>query len=64
MKEFKPMVLKIKNLLVEEQGQGMTEYGLVLGLIAVAVVGTLALLRTEIIKIFNDALTTVKSRTP
>jgi pilus assembly protein Flp/PilA len=58
------MMLKIKNLLVEEQGQGMTEYGLVLGLIAVAVVGTLALLRTEIINIFTDALNTVKSRTP
>ena len=56
------MMLKIKNLLVEEQGQGMTEYGLVLGLIAVAVVATLVLLRTEIINIFKDALTTVQSR--
>ncbi|MDB5056101.1 MAG: hypothetical protein JWM44_4151 [Bacilli bacterium] len=56
------MMLKIKNLLVEEKGQGMTEYGLVLGLIAVAVVATLVLLRTEIINIFKDALTTVQSR--
>jgi pilus assembly protein Flp/PilA len=56
------MMLKIKNLLVEEKGQGMTEYGLVLGLIAVAVVGTLALLRNEIITIFKDALATVQSR--
>jgi pilus assembly protein Flp/PilA len=62
MKELKLMMLKIKNLLVEEQGQGMTEYGLVLGLIAVAVVATLVLLRTEIINIFKDALTTVQSR--
>jgi pilus assembly protein Flp/PilA len=62
MKELKPMMLKIKNLLVEEKGQGMTEYGLVLGLIAVAVVTTLVLLRTEIINIFKDALTTVQGR--
>jgi pilus assembly protein Flp/PilA len=56
------MVNKLKGILIEEKGQGMTEYGLVLGLIAVAVVTTLVALRTEIIKIFNDALTTVKSR--
>jgi pilus assembly protein Flp/PilA len=62
MKELKFMMLKIKNLLLEEQGQGMTEYGLVLGLIAVAVVGTLVLLRGEIVKIFNDVLSTVQGR--
>jgi pilus assembly protein Flp/PilA len=62
MKEQKLMMLKIKNLLVEEKGQGMTEYGLVLGLIAVAVVGTLVLLRTEIINIFTNALNTIKAR--
>jgi pilus assembly protein Flp/PilA len=56
------MMLKIKNLLVEEKGQGMTEYGLVLGLIAVAVVGTLVLLRNEIITIFKDVLATVQGR--
>jgi pilus assembly protein Flp/PilA len=56
------MMLKIKNLLVEEKGQGMTEYGLVLGLIAVAVVVTLVALRKEIITIFNDVLTTVQGR--
>jgi pilus assembly protein Flp/PilA len=62
MKELKLMMQKIKNLLAEEQGQGMTEYGLVLGLIAVAVVATLVALRTEIINIFKDALTTVQGR--
>ena len=56
------MMNKFKGLLVEEQGQGMTEYGLVLGLIAVAVVATLVALRGEITKIFQDALTTVQSR--
>ncbi|MCZ8521585.1 MULTISPECIES: Flp family type IVb pilin [Paenibacillus] len=56
------MMNKFKALVTEEQGQGMTEYGLVLGLIAVAVVATLVMLRTEITNIFTDALTTVQSR--
>jgi len=56
------MVNKLRGILIDEKGQGMTEYGLVLGLIAVAVVATLVLLRTEIINIFKDALTTVQSR--
>jgi pilus assembly protein Flp/PilA len=62
MKELKFMMQKIKNLLVEEQGQGMTEYGLVLGLIAVAVVGILALLRTQIINMFQGVLDAVTNR--
>jgi pilus assembly protein Flp/PilA len=56
------MVNKLKGILIEEKGQGMTEYGLVLGLIAVAVVVTLVALRKEIIAIFGDALTAVQSR--
>jgi len=56
------MTTMLKGFLKNEQGQGMTEYGLVLGLIAVAVVATLVSLRTEIINIFKDALTTVQSR--
>lgn len=55
------MKAKMKALFTEEQGQGMTEYGLVLGIIAVAVVGTLALLRTEIVAIFDKVLTNVKT---
>lgn len=54
------MLKKIKALFVEEEGQGMTEYGLVLGIIAVAVVGILAALRTQIVAMFNsvkDAIT-------
>ncbi|WP_426454040.1 Flp family type IVb pilin [Paenibacillus sp. S-38] len=57
------MMNKLRALVTEEQGQGMTEYGLVLGLIAVAVVATLVMLRTEITNIFTDALNTVQSRT-
>lgn len=56
------MLKKLQALVTEEKGQGMTEYGLVLGLIAVAVVVTLGLFRDEIILIFNDALAAVQSR--
>ncbi|MCF6139276.1 Flp family type IVb pilin [Pseudalkalibacillus berkeleyi] len=56
------MMNKLKGLIVEEQGQGMTEYGLVLGLIAVAAVGSLALLREEIVTMFKDVVSLVKGR--
>jgi pilus assembly protein Flp/PilA len=42
------MINKMKNLFVEEQGQGMTEYGLVLGAIAIGVVVALVLLKDQI----------------
>jgi pilus assembly protein Flp/PilA len=50
---------KLMGLIKEEQGQGMTEYGLVLGLIAVAAVGALVLLRDEIVTMYNNAVTAV-----
>ena len=56
------MMKKMKALLAEEQGQGMTEYGLVLGIIAVAVVGALALLRTQIIEMFDNVVTAVTGK--
>lgn len=56
------MMMKLKGLVMEEHGQGMTEYGLVLGVIAVAVVGILVTLRTEITTMFDDALTKIQGR--
>ncbi|MGC5325429.1 Flp family type IVb pilin [Brevibacillus sp. SYSU BS000544] len=56
------MMNKFKGLLVEEHGQGMTEYGLVLGIIAVAVVGALATLRGEIMEMYNNVVTLVTNR--
>ncbi|HOF99743.1 MAG: Flp/Fap pilin component [Firmicutes bacterium ADurb.Bin248] len=43
------------NILRDENGQGMVEYGLLLGLIALVVVGALVLLGPSISKMFNDA---------
>jgi pilus assembly protein Flp/PilA len=50
---------KLMGLIKEEQGQGMTEYGLVLGLIAVAAVGALVLLRDEVVAMYNNAVAAV-----
>ena len=51
------MINKMRNLIVEEEGQGMTEYGLVLGVIAIAVVGILVTMRTSIVALFTKANT-------
>ena len=56
------MMKKMKALFTEEEGQGMTEYGLVLGIIAVAVVGALALLRTQIIDMFDNVVKAVTGK--
>jgi len=42
----------------EEEGQGMAEYGLILALIAVVVIGALTMLGTELGGIF-DSITNV-----
>lgn len=56
------MMKKLQGLVKEEQGQGMTEYGLVLGVIAVGVVVTLGLLRDEIVTMFNDVVGNITNR--
>jgi pilus assembly protein Flp/PilA len=53
------MMKKIKALFREEEGQGMTEYGLVLGIIAVAVVAALVLLRGQIVEMFQKVVASV-----
>lgn len=61
------MLNKMKNLVVAEEGQGMTEYGLVLGVIAIAVVGILVTMRDQIFSLFqqaSDKLTEAGATTP
>ncbi|MBF8983817.1 Flp family type IVb pilin [Lutibacter sp. B2] len=53
------MLKKLKGLISEEQGQGMTEYGLILGVIAVAVIGIIALFGPRITAMFNDTLDSI-----
>ncbi|MBS4197905.1 Flp family type IVb pilin [Lederbergia citri] len=54
------MMEKIKALIFGEEGQGMTEYGLVLGLIAVGVVAVLIIMRDQIIALFNRAVDAIR----
>ena len=48
------MMELFKELFTEEDGQGMTEYGLILGLIAIAAIAMLALLGDQIKVFFTD----------
>ncbi|WP_316571131.1 Flp family type IVb pilin [Neobacillus sp. YIM B06451] len=58
------MMNKMKALLTEEQGQGMTEYGLVLGVIAIGVVTILITFKEKIIAIFTDVTTEIEKVNP
>jgi pilus assembly protein Flp/PilA len=51
--EEKIMKNNMKSLIDEEEGQGMTEYGLALGVITIAVVGIIAVMRSNIVTLFN-----------
>jgi pilus assembly protein Flp/PilA len=42
------MTTAIRNILVDEQGQGLGEYGLILGLIAVACIAAVVFLSGQI----------------
>lgn len=57
------MLELMKNLIVEEEGQALTEYGLILGLVAVVVVLVLAAMGDEIVKIFQSIVTELKGAT-
>lgn len=53
-----------KKLIQEEEGQALTEYGLIIGLIAVGVIGGVSLLGSQISALFGkltDALKTAAS---
>ena len=45
----------MKNMFMDESGQGMVEYGLILGLIAVAAIAALVILGPRIKGIFDNA---------
>ncbi|MBT2727435.1 Flp family type IVb pilin [Bacillus sp. ISL-75] len=50
------MLKKIKNLVVQEEGQGLSEYGLVLAGVVVVVGVAVGLLKTEITSLFTNLL--------
>ena len=50
------MMEKFKGLLVEEEGQGMAEYALILGVLAVGVVAALVIFGDAIIAQFKEVI--------
>jgi pilus assembly protein Flp/PilA len=50
------MLKMVKNLVSDERGQGMTEYGLVLGVIGVGAVAALVALRGQITGLLEGAM--------
>jgi len=44
-----------KNMIADEDGQGMVEYGLLVGLIAIVVIGALVFLGPKIAAMFTSA---------
>ncbi|TVT27363.1 Flp family type IVb pilin [Salinicoccus cyprini] len=52
-----------KGLLMEEEGQGMTEYGLILGVLVVIVVAAFGLFADEISAMLGRVVTAIKTET-
>lgn len=54
------IVLKlIKKLSVEERGQGMTEYGLILALLVIGVIAVLVVMGPKLVKQFQKVSDTI-----
>lgn len=51
------MMEHVKRFLAGQEGQGMAEYGLILALIAVVVIGALGVLGTSIRDKFGEVIT-------
>jgi pilus assembly protein Flp/PilA len=58
------MLEHLKRLLTGEEGQGMAEYGLILALVAVVVIGALTALGGSIKDKFNEVVKTGLGGTP
>ncbi len=58
------MATLMQRLVREESGQGMTEYGLILALVAVVVIGALVAMGNELKTIFGNVVTGLKGTDP
>lgn len=53
--------VKIRNWFDREEGQGMVEYAMIVGLVAVGVIALLTLLGTQVKEIFTGITTGLKA---
>lgn len=58
------MLNKIKSFVSDEKGQGMTEYGLVLGIVGIGVIVALIALRDQISNLLTNITGTLTNKTP
>ncbi|GAW92834.1 Flp family type IVb pilin [Calderihabitans maritimus] len=58
------MLAVLRRLWREEDGQGMTEYGLILALVAVLLIGSLLAMKDKLAAIFNDITTGLEGTNP
>lgn len=54
------MLKVLRRLWDEDEGQGMVEYGLIIALVAVVLIGVLTLLGTNLTGLFQKTADTVK----
>jgi len=49
------MLKTIKNFLADERGQASTEYAVIIGVVALVLIGVLIAFRDELVRIFDDS---------
>lgn len=54
----------IKNIISDEKGQGMTEYGLILGVIGIGAIAAIVALRDQIADLLEAIKTKLFEKTP
>ncbi|MEH7501325.1 Flp family type IVb pilin [Neobacillus drentensis] len=57
------MLQKMKNLVVQEEGQALTEYGLIIALVSVLLAGVLITFKGELANVFTNIATALKKTT-
>lgn len=58
------MLKTIKNFLADERGQASTEYAVIIGIVALALIAVLVGFRDELERIFTDATTELQTEVP
>ncbi len=59
---MKKLMVRLATFFYSEKGQGMVEYGLIIGLIAVVLIGALTLISGGLESIFGDIETALTTR--
>jgi pilus assembly protein Flp/PilA len=58
------MLKTIKSFLADERGQASTEYAVIIGIVALALIAVLVGFRDELERIFTDATTELQTEVP